>query len=88
MRLSFLPVSLVLPLAFLLPQAIAQESQNATFIEAFLNELTSRGFNQLANVTMVINQTTVGQQLLSRLSNLTFTIFAPTDAACKCLACL
>lgn len=87
MRLSFLPVSLILPLTFFLAQVTAQ-SQNATFIEAFLNELTSLGFNQLANVTMVINQTTVGQQLLSRLSNSTFTIFAPTDAACKCFACL
>jgi hypothetical protein len=47
----------------------------------FQQELQNQGLTQLASLFTTINQTTLGQDLLSKISLGNFTFFAPTNDA-------
>ena len=49
----------------------------------FQQELQNQGLTQLASLFTTINQTSVGQDLLSKISIGNFTFFAPTNEASK-----
>lgn len=75
--------SLLLALAATL--AAAQNNQNSTYVSGLIQALNTAGLTTLASAVGAVNQTTVGSQLLSRLSNQSqnFTVFAPNNDACK-----
>jgi uncharacterized surface protein with fasciclin (FAS1) repeats len=77
--LAFIPIII----AAILPCVYAQ-SINTTFVNAFSQALHGAGLNTFANAVNQINSTTVGQNVLAQLSTgKNFTVFVPTDVACK-----
>lgn len=84
MLFHLLPLTLLVSLVALLKPAGAQQP-DPTYVQGLVNALQSVGLTQLANATMAINSTFVGQRLLSRLSDGNYTVFAPNDEACEFL---
>jgi uncharacterized surface protein with fasciclin (FAS1) repeats len=72
--------SLLLALTATLANA---QDQNSTYVSGLIQALNTAGLTTLASAVGVVNSTTTGSQLLSRLSNQNqnFTVFAPNDDA-------
>ena len=59
-------------------------AQDATFLTGLISALQSADLTQLITVAATINGTSVGQGLLSNISDgNAFTIFAPNNDACE-----
>jgi uncharacterized Tic20 family protein len=69
-------LSLLLPLLSFIPSILAWDCSLI-----FQQELQNQGLTQLASLFTTINQTSVGQALLSKISLGNFTFFAPTNEA-------
>jgi uncharacterized surface protein with fasciclin (FAS1) repeats len=62
----------------------AQDNQNSsTYVSGLINTLNNAGLNTLASAVGAVNSTSVGSQLLSKLSNTSqnYTVFAPNNDA-------
>ncbi|KDQ51353.1 hypothetical protein JAAARDRAFT_199187 [Jaapia argillacea MUCL 33604] len=62
------------------------QSINTTYLNGLLNELTNAGFTSLVSAAASVENTTVGQEILSELSSASngstkFTVFVPTNVA-------
>jgi len=58
------------------------QAQNSTYLTGLSQALNASGLTQLAAVAAGINNTAIGQRLLSALPTKNWTIFAPNDTAC------
>jgi hypothetical protein len=58
------------------------QAPNSTYLTGLSQALNASGLTQLASVAAGINNTAIGQRLLSALPTKNWTIFAPNDTAC------
>jgi hypothetical protein len=75
MKLTLLSLTALVHMAF-------AQAPNSTYLTGLGQALNASGLTQLAAVAAGINNTAIGQRLLSALPTKNWTIFAPNDTAC------
>ena len=71
-------------LALVALASVLARAQNTSYINGLVSALEGAGLTQLVSVAATVNGTSVGQSLLADLtSGNAYTIFAPSNDACK-----
>lgn len=80
LKMTIIVLQLLFACFFYLFPAFAW-SQNLTFLEGLINDLTTLGFGNFSQILLQINGTEVGNAVLGELGNGNHTIFVPSNEA-------